>query len=121
VKFPPLPRLIVGAGGSARVVRPARITNNAIRCNGLWMPDSRTIAVVRGLSRERAWWVFFHERSHMELEDGGVKNLPEPDEEAICDAMANARLAELRLRLTHEAARKRPRSSGTRSATGKTR
>lgn len=119
--LPSLPRAVVSALGPVRVVRAVRIVNNKIECNGLWDPNTRTITVRTRLPREKAWWVFFHERTHMELEELGVQ-LPLELEELVCDAMATARVAELRRRLAYSrAGKKRPSSSGKSSATGHTR
>ena len=125
IKLPPIPRFIRSAAGPVAVVRAVRIVNNKIECNGLWDSNARTITIRRGLSRQKAWWVLFHEETHMELEDGGV-SLPLDLEEAVCDAMATARLARLHRRLSYtrsnggRRARKRPSASGRSSARGKT-
>lgn len=93
-QLPPIPRTVESAAGPIVVHRPASLAYQGDDCDGLWDPIGRIISVRKGLSRQRGWWTFFHERTHAELEDSAVR-MPLATEEAVCNAMADARLADL--------------------------
>lgn len=64
------------------------------RLYGYWNAFDRTIAIRSGLHPVAAWLTLFHELTHANLSDVGVK-LSEEHEEAVCESVARARLAEL--------------------------
>jgi hypothetical protein len=94
-QLPRLPRRVQGILGPIPVVRAMQLVNEGVECNGLWDPNTRTISVRLGLSREKAWHVLYHEQTHADLDESGVI-LPTKHEEAVCDGIATARVAALR-------------------------
>jgi hypothetical protein len=65
---------------------------------GYWEPFSRVISIRAGLHPTAAWLTFYHEKTHADIYEIGVV-ITEDAEEAICNANAAARLAELRATL----------------------
>lgn len=64
---------------------------------GTWEENSRTIEISRETKPKFRKLVFFHEWAHTALSDSGLAQLLEEKVvEAICDAFATARVAELR-------------------------
>lgn len=62
---------------------------------GMWHRDRRTIEIDARQTPELQWSTFFHEVTHCALDDSGLANiLTEPQQEALCDAMATARMRE---------------------------
>lgn len=96
--YPPIPRLIRGTGGAIRVrLRRKPKHADGQECWGLWDDGKRLITVDSTASPEHRWRVLFHELAHAALADAGVENLMDgAATEAICDAMATARLQEFR-------------------------
>src|SRR5690242_1553500 len=64
------------------------------RLYGYWNAFQRTITIRSDLHPVMAWGTFYHELTHAYLSDIGVK-LSEEHEEAVCEAIARARVAEL--------------------------
>ena len=62
---------------------------------GRWCWGERRIEIVNGLSAETQWFIFHHEVTHQQLEDGGVR-LPDDQLEQVCDCIAQARVAAMR-------------------------
>jgi hypothetical protein len=57
---------------------------------------TKRVIRIRRMRREQAWQVLFHEETHLTLDDLGVSNFLSPKiEEAICDAIAASRMAEM--------------------------
>lgn len=99
IKWPPIPKVVKdGQHADIIVQRPYTVKDdNGDPAEGVWMASKRTILIERGLKRERAWWVLFHEQTHATLDDSGVAcMLSAKQEEAVCTAIATARLADLR-------------------------
>ena len=98
MNWPPLPRLVHCAGGPVKVRRKKVLrASDGEDAWGLWEQDKRTIWVAKGLPLEQQWRVYFHELMHAVLTDSGLENLfPEQGVEVLCDAVATARMAELR-------------------------
>jgi hypothetical protein len=66
--------------------------------------EAKHVIRVRRCRREQAWSVLFHEETHMHLSDLGVSNLLSDEmQEAICDAIATARMADMVRMLAREA------------------
>lgn len=62
---------------------------------GLWQRERRTIEIDKRLARNHQWSTLFHELMHATLDDSGLSNLlTEPQQEALCDASATARMRE---------------------------
>lgn len=132
-QLPRLPKFLQGLLGPIPVVRARQIVNEGVDCAGLWDPNTRTVTVLLGLSREKAWHVLIHERTHADLDEAGVV-LPRKLEEAVCDGIALAEVA--RMKRVAQGRRKgegrggrsaggrrevkRPSASGRSSASGKT-
>ena len=97
VKLPPLPATAFHPLGPIPVtlVDDLRAPDDPNeRLYGYWNAFARTISIRRDLHPVQAWCTFYHELTHAWLSDIGVK-LPEEHEEAICEAIARARVAEL--------------------------
>ena len=65
---------------------------------GFWDPFARTISIRKGLHPTAAWLTLYHEAAHAHLSEIGVK-LTEDQEEAVVNAIAAVRYAELVARL----------------------
>lgn len=96
--WPPLPRIVGGSRGpiTVRIVR--RVTGEkGEACWGTWEQGRRTVRIERGARREHQWAVLFHELVHAAVDDAGLCHLLSEDaQETLCDAVATARMAELR-------------------------
>lgn len=69
---------------------------DSVGTEGTWEPDTRTIEIKDSLHPRRKWLIFFHEMMHACLADSGLVNLLTDDsQEALCDAVATARLVEM--------------------------
>ena len=94
-KWRPLPRRVQCVGGSVAVRRRAGLRTGKREAWGLWDAENRTIWVAVQIPRELQWRVFYHELMHACLSDSGLENvLPEDGVEALCDAVASARMVE---------------------------
>lgn len=95
--FPPLPSLIRGSAGPVKVRLRRNLKLEGQGCWGLWDGAKRTITIDKTASREHQWRVLFHELVHAALHDAGIENMmDEQGVEAICDALATARIQEFR-------------------------
>lgn len=93
-RYPPIPKTAQGAGGTltvAIVKNPGGDPENM----GHFDPSTRRIEIAKALSGDQRWMVYYHEIAHAALWDSGVHNgLNGAQEEAVCDAVATARLRE---------------------------
>jgi len=75
--------------------RKGLLTEDGREAWGLWDAEHRTIWIAPRLGREMQWRVFYHEAMHVCLSDSGLENvLPVDGVEALCDAVASARIVE---------------------------
>jgi len=95
-KWPVLPRRVQCVGGPVVVKRrKGLLTEDGREAWGLWDAEHRTIWIAPRLRREMQWRVFYHETMHVCLSDSGLENvLPVDGVEALCDAVASARIVE---------------------------
>jgi hypothetical protein len=84
-------------GRRVKIERPYRLRDTKTGEELLGEYDNeRHVIRVKRMRRELAWSVFFHEETHMHLGDLGVTNvLGEDLEDAVCDAIATARMADM--------------------------
>lgn len=97
MKWPPLPRRLKGAGGpiTVRLVKRVRVEGES--CWGSWEPSTRTVRLEKGAPIEHQWRTLHHEWMHAVLHDSGIQELlSEEGQEALCQAIACARIAEMR-------------------------
>ena len=98
MSWPPIPTLVRGAGGPIKVrvrVRPRGTDGEEVW--GLWDDARRIITLDKSASRVHQWRVLFHELAHAALNDAGLENvLEQKAAETICDALATARVQEMR-------------------------
>lgn len=67
-----------------------------VDCLGTWNYNDRKLRLRPEQPAVVAWQTFFHEKVHMWLNDAGVTGfLSEKQEEAVCDALSTAMLAEM--------------------------
>jgi Zn-dependent peptidase ImmA (M78 family) len=84
-------------GGPIRVRQLQRVHVERKPCWGSWSPSTRTISIERGAPREYQLHTLYHEWAHAVLHDSGLEELlSEAGQEALCQALATARMAELR-------------------------
>lgn len=104
-KWPPIPKSVMGAGGPIKVKLVDAIEADAGKPTagdnsvtfGIWEGHKRLIRIVKTLELSFQWNVLQHELVHAALFDSGVTNLLPPEqEECLCDALASARIAEMR-------------------------
>jgi hypothetical protein len=86
-----LPTEWPGVNGPLVVSRPKQVSPDDL---GMYTNEDRVIQVQKSLRRLVAWRVFFHEWAHAALDDCGVA-LTHDQEEAVCQAIAAGRMAEL--------------------------
>lgn len=97
-KWPTLPKSVRCAGGPVKVRMCKRITaEDGDACWGLWDASTRTIRVERGGTPQNRWHTFFHEWMHAVLTDSGFGEMfTKEGNEALCQAVAAARVQEMR-------------------------
>lgn len=62
---------------------------------GYYHERDRFVMILRSLTAEQRWRVYWHEWAHVLLEDSGLSNgITLELEEALCDAIAAARMRE---------------------------
>jgi Zn-dependent peptidase ImmA (M78 family) len=96
MKYPALPKSVTGLGGAITVeVVESLKDDDGTPCWGLWNQIGRRVRVERSADKRHEWAVLYHELVHAALDDSGVSNLlSEPHVEALCDAIASARMRE---------------------------
>jgi Zn-dependent peptidase ImmA (M78 family) len=95
-RWPSIPRKVMMPGGPVVVVLTRRtIRHENSECWGLYDIERRTITIdVKAEPRQR-WRTFYHELTHVAVIDSGLANsLRDNVHEALCDAMATARMRE---------------------------
>jgi len=97
-RWPAIPKVIYGAGGPIRVRLIKHVlSDDREACWGTWSAGERVVRLTRAATLEHRWRTLFHELAHAALDDSGLTNLFSPaGNEALCDAVANARLQEMR-------------------------
>lgn len=103
-RWPPLPKVVNGAGGPITVELVDAIEPDAGKTAGdnsvtwgIWEGHKRLIRIVKSVDRSFQWSVLQHELVHAALFDAGVTNLLPPEqEECLADALSTARCAEMR-------------------------
>lgn len=96
MKWPRLPRQVMGLGGPIEVVRRRRIIEGKDDCWGLWDRERRRISILMAIPMEHQWRVFYHEMTHAMLTDSGLEEfLEDKTHEAICHAIASGRIQEM--------------------------
>lgn len=96
-RWPRLPQQVEGAGGPIRVVvvRGYVTHEDGEECMGTYEHETRTIRVASRLRGRQRWHTFYHELIHAALTDSGLWNqLGKQKQEALCDALATARVRE---------------------------
>jgi hypothetical protein len=99
--LPPLPASVITAHGDVAVVVVEKLhapEDPTEPLFGYWDGFSRTISIRAGLHPTAAWLTLFHEQTHADLSEVGVKIPPEL-EEVVANAIAAARLTALRAQL----------------------
>ena len=95
--LPPLPASVLTAHGvvEVQIVDDLRDPDDASKVLfGYWDAFKRVILIRADLHPTAAWLTLFHEKTHADLSEVGVK-LAEEHEEVVANAIAAARLAEL--------------------------
>ena len=100
MRYPPIPCTVHGAGGPIVVKLVDRPKVEGEVCWGSWDDGTRTIELERSARPAHRWRVLFHELEHAAIDDAGLSHLlTDEGQEALCDATASARMAELRASL----------------------
>lgn len=104
MKFPRLPKVVQAAGGPVKVVlvkRPrdhddAKHRPRKTPCWGTYSASRRLIEIDEAVDRQFQWHTLWHEWTHVALMDSGVAEILDTrEEEAICEALATARMREM--------------------------
>lgn len=101
--LPPLPATVFSTHGeiTVQIVEDLRDPDDATsRLFGYWNAFARVISVRADMHPTAAWLTLLHEQAHADLSEIGVK-LTEDQEEAVCNAIASARVAEMLAHLRH--------------------
>lgn len=96
--WPPIPTLVRGAGGpiTVRRVKCPRGSDGE-EAWGTWDEGRRAIRLDRNASPDHQWRTLFHELCHAAFDDAGLEAVLEDSaQEALCRAIATARIQELR-------------------------
>jgi hypothetical protein len=97
VTLPPLPAEVFTTFGpvAVRIVDDLRAPDDPNeRLFGYWDGFARVISIRAGMHPTAAWLTLVHEQTHADIAEIGVK-LSEDQEEAVCNAIAAARIAEM--------------------------
>jgi Zn-dependent peptidase ImmA (M78 family) len=96
-RLPALPASVPSAMGAipVEIVEALKLNDEALCGRFSW--QKRLIQVEQKMTREAQWYTLYHEMVHVALSDSGVAQvLDERQTEAVCDALALARLEELK-------------------------
>lgn len=92
-RLPPVPTAVTGILGPIAVVREAdRMEKHGEY--GYWRWHTRSVVVDASLTGVALWQTYYHELVHAALDDAGVQIGNKKVVEAICDAIATARVRE---------------------------
>ena len=96
MRTPPIPSVIEAPGGPVRVSIVKSVPKlDGHECWGLYDSATRRIRLLRSLPLKQKWRILFHELVHVALIDSGLDNgIEDRLHEAICDAVATARMRE---------------------------
>lgn len=95
--WPKLPTSVTSSGGPIRVNYETNLKVSGVKAWGCWDAGRRLITLARGARIETKWRILFHELTHAALDDSGISRVMTADvEEAICEAMSSARMAQMR-------------------------
>lgn len=98
-RLPPLPKSVWSPYGPIPVeLVPGLCSSDGEPCFGMWCPLARKIEINAGMKPAVAWLTLWHERTHAELSEIGVR-LSEDQIEAVCNAISQARVLEMRAHL----------------------
>lgn len=103
--LPPLPATVFSTHGeiAVQLVEDLRDPEDPTeRLFGYWNAFARVISVRSGMHPTTMWLTLIHEQTHADLSEIGIK-LTEDQEEAVCNAIASARVAEMLAHLRHRA------------------
>jgi len=94
--YPALPDHIEAPAGRVSVILGINLKLEDGRdADGYFDRQARVISIDSSLPGRSRWHTYFHEAVHVALEDSGLANLYRRRElEALCDAIATARLRE---------------------------
>lgn len=95
-RWPPIPKVVEGAGGPIRVVVVrGPLVDDGDECIGLFRHETRTLLLSARLRGRQRWHTFYHELTHAAMTDSGLWNRYTVKQiEAFCDAIATARVRE---------------------------
>lgn len=97
-RLPPIPKTVHTAMGEVKVEQVKKVDKEDSL--GEYNIDLRVIRVKKGLEKVQKHQTVFHEWVHVVLTDAGVADvLDSSQEEAVCNAIATARVNELLARL----------------------
>lgn len=94
-KYPKLPTTVDMPGGAIAVQSVDPFEVEGQKCWGAWDQTTRVIRVDKTLPPAFQWSTYFHELIHAAIMDAGLDNLFSIEiHEALCDALATARMRE---------------------------
>lgn len=94
--FPALPKTLMAPGGEVSIKLVDKLKHpDGDECWGIWDESVRQITLDKTATRRHLWKVLYHELTHVALGDAGLDNgMPNELVEAVCDAIASARMRE---------------------------
>ncbi len=96
MKLPPIPRSVFHPIGTIPVLQVVDLKDeDGDEVFGLWDPFERVIRVRKNMSLMNRWLTLWHERTHADLSEIGIV-MSTDQAEAVCNAIAIARVAEMR-------------------------
>ena len=99
-RYPPIPKVMKCPGGDVAVTLATKakmqeVSDPGEEVLGYYHERDRYVMILKSLSAEQKWRVYWHEWAHVLLEDSGIANgLTLELEEALADAIAAARMRE---------------------------
>lgn len=96
MKYPALPKEIMGLAGPIKIDRPLVVDPANPDNIGMWLSDERRVLVKSTLKRPIAWLTLLHELGHAALTDAGVFRLSYTKEEQVVEAIASGTIHVIR-------------------------
>ena len=94
-ELPPPSRVETPVGTVRVVPAPGPLVIEGDTVLGAWLWDQQRIVIDTATSPRTVWHTYYHELCHVALDAAGVSNMVTGEkQEAVCDAIATARLRE---------------------------
>lgn len=94
--LPPYPDVIHTIHGDSRIEwMDSTIDCDGVPAIGCTTYATRHVQIVKGMSPKQTWITIEHEKYHLKFRDYKISFKTQPEEEALCDRLAEARVFEM--------------------------